>query len=390
MASTCSCQYCMNNEYRVDMSFLRKKRKRGVSGILRVKNDAEFVGAAIDSCIDALDELIIVYNDCTDDSPKIIKEKYAQYKDKIRYYKYEPPIYANNLSENEYEFIKSQPTDSPHLLSSYYNFALSKVSYEFALKIDADQIYFTDSLQELCDVYRSNKKCFINPVELFCFIYFYVGLILYKKLAINVLFNKRNVFACYKTCLLKLIQNFKIPVFLSGFNVFYYKRQWYSTLGERIEGNINILSPFNGVTDHTLFRVSPKTYFVPIEMEHYSKLNSHKHSVIEVFKGVRIAFPFGFIWIHLNPMRKNIYEKQVSNFLNHRQRFMSFNVFMRENGFNFIKCTNDCLILSQQLRRMYALLYDTKRNIESIIQFVSKYVLVVHDNDFFVRCRTVI
>ena len=75
MDIVCSCKYCVDAKYRVDMSFLREKRKRGVSGILRVKNDAEFVGAAIDSCIDALDELVIVYNDCTDDSPRIIKEK---------------------------------------------------------------------------------------------------------------------------------------------------------------------------------------------------------------------------------------------------------------------------------------------------------------------------
>lgn len=371
MDIVCSCKYCVDAKYRVDMSFLREKRKRGVSGILRVKNDAEFVGAAIDSCIDALDELVIVYNDCTDDSPRIIKEKYFQYRDKISYYEYEPPIYANNLSEEEYGFIKSQPVDSPHLLASYYNFALSKVHYEFVLKIDADQIYFTENLKDLCDAYRSTKKTFINPMELFCFAYFYVGLTLYKKLGINVVFGKKSLFAHYKQCLLKLIQNFKVPVFLSGFNVFYYDGKWYSTLGERIEGSINILSPFNGVTDHTLFRMNSKTYFVPIEMEHYSNLNSHKHSVIELFKGVRIAFPFGFMWIHLNPMRKNIYKKQVDNFLNHRRRFMAFDDFVKSD-FKNIRCTNDGVILDQQSRRMYALLFDSMGIVEPITRLALK------------------
>ena len=40
-------------------------RKR-VAGIMRVKNDGVFVRACIESCIDALDELIVVHNDCTD------------------------------------------------------------------------------------------------------------------------------------------------------------------------------------------------------------------------------------------------------------------------------------------------------------------------------------
>ena len=48
--------------------------KRGVSGIMRVKNDAEFIKASVESCIDALDELIIVYNDCSDNSPQVIEE----------------------------------------------------------------------------------------------------------------------------------------------------------------------------------------------------------------------------------------------------------------------------------------------------------------------------
>lgn len=43
--------------------------------LLRVKNDAEFLAESIDSCIGALDELIIVYNGCTDESPNIIKKK---------------------------------------------------------------------------------------------------------------------------------------------------------------------------------------------------------------------------------------------------------------------------------------------------------------------------
>lgn len=127
----------------------------GVSGIMRVKNDAEFIEASIDSCIDALDELVIVYNDCSDNSPELIYKKQKQYPDKIKVYEYKHKIYSVNLTKEEYEYAKSLPSDSPHLLCSYYNFALSKVTCQYAMKIDADQIYFSDKLKEWCDAYRN-------------------------------------------------------------------------------------------------------------------------------------------------------------------------------------------------------------------------------------------
>lgn len=57
-------------------------RKR-VSGILRCKNDGMFIERCIESCIDALDELIIVYNDCSDNSEAEIKKMAVKYPDKI-------------------------------------------------------------------------------------------------------------------------------------------------------------------------------------------------------------------------------------------------------------------------------------------------------------------
>lgn len=75
----CTCPLCQEGKYKgedyyVDMSFLKKVRPVGVSGLLRVKNDAEFLSDCIESCIDALDELIICYQDCTDNAPEIIRE----------------------------------------------------------------------------------------------------------------------------------------------------------------------------------------------------------------------------------------------------------------------------------------------------------------------------
>ena len=51
-----------------------EKLKDGLSGLMRIKNEASFIEGCITSCIDALDELIIVYNDCTDNTPEIVKD----------------------------------------------------------------------------------------------------------------------------------------------------------------------------------------------------------------------------------------------------------------------------------------------------------------------------
>lgn len=377
---SCSCQYCSENQqYHVDIATFQNKRLNGISGILRVKNDAEFLAEAIDSCIDALDELIIVYNDCSDDSPRIIKEKALQYS-KIRYYEYEPKIYANNLTYEEYQFIKEQPIDSPHLLSNYYNFALSKVSYEYVMKIDADQIYQTEYLMEICNAYRTKKKVFINPWKLVCFIYFYVSLILYKKTNLIFFFPYNWAFKYYKECLMALVSNFKIPIFLSGYNVLYYNKDWFVSLGQKNEDALNILPPYNGVTDHLIFRLSSQTYFLPIEMKEYAQLNSHKYSLIEVLHGPKIAFPYGFIWIHLNGMRRNIYEKQVANLLRYPDRFVAFAVFTKMKSME-ISYTLDPVIFPMQNRLLYSVLHD---NVDSKVmqEYIRKFSIDNSDQSF--------
>ena len=78
------------------MKINNNQLRSGVSGIMRVKNDAEFIEASIDSCINALDELVIVYNDCSDNSPELIYKKQMQYPDKIKVYEYKHKIYLSS------------------------------------------------------------------------------------------------------------------------------------------------------------------------------------------------------------------------------------------------------------------------------------------------------
>lgn len=285
----------------------------GVSGIMRVKNDAEFIEASIDSCIDALDELIIVYNDCSDNSPELIYQKQKQYPKKIKVYEYKYIVYSINLTKEEYEYAKSLTDDSPHLLCNYYNFALSKVTYKYALKIDADQIYFTEKLREWCDVYKFG--CQIPTLAKYigktAWVYFCVlNKINCKKDKIHCLLPQsftRKLYPYYIEYVKSLVSANKVNISLSGLNIV-YNSQWCVTLGRK-KNIINILPPYNGVGDHLIFKVTNKVYYISDDCKFYNRLRSDSYSLIERFVCKERSYNAGVFWFHLNAMRNNVKEK---------------------------------------------------------------------------------
>ena len=128
-----------------------KSLRPGLTGFMRAKNEGRFIGVCIDSVIDALDELIVVYNDCTDDTEAVLREKVKQYGGKVRIYAFNHRIYFNNLTPEEYDYALSLPENSPHLFCTQSNAALDHATFQYAVKIDADQIYFADEVQKWRD-----------------------------------------------------------------------------------------------------------------------------------------------------------------------------------------------------------------------------------------------
>ena len=101
------------------MQYKNNNRKLGLSGLMRVKNDAETLAQSIDSCIDALDELIITYHDCTDGSDQIVKNKKLQYPAKILVVPYPYSVVGGyGATEVEYEYAKTLPVGHPQLLAA--------------------------------------------------------------------------------------------------------------------------------------------------------------------------------------------------------------------------------------------------------------------------------
>lgn len=344
----------------------------GVSGIMRVKNDADFIEASVDSCIEALDELIIVYNDCTDNSADLIEKKRLQYPDKIKTYEYRYKVYSIGLSKEEFDYASNLPDDSPHLLCNYYNFALSKVTHKYAVKIDADQLYFTENLKKWCDICR-NKNISIN------YFWYVIGFLfnLYFMLFKQLCFRYNKVLPLMPLSIVSLFYKFyleyvkvqvrkgKACLSLSGVNVIKDNEKWFVSLGGK-NNIINVLPPFNGEGDHLIFKVSSKTYFSKYAMPYYNLLTSGKYSLIENFVHPYRILCVGFCWFHLNAMRERNRLRVLQVKREHDNFFMGLQQFASLKFEQILSIVDHELCTYRQLI-LFSFIYKADRL--SILQF---------------------
>lgn len=299
--------------------------KDGLSGIMRLKNEAQFVADSIDSCIDALDELIIVYNDCTDDTPNIVERKRKQYPDKIKVYPYKYHLLAYNLTKEEFEYAMSLPEASPVLFCNQCNFALSKVQYKYAVLIDPDQLYFTDELKKWRDVCVENKMKV--DISIFGGWLFMVYFSIYRRISAY----------CRKPCLWMLpnwliyifarsylnfakwnLKKGKVAVALSGFNVF-KDDKWYIPF----DGS-NIHPPYNGEGDHLIFLVTNETYFYRRAVKQSKR---YAYGVSHSFHCPYKVMFIGPFWFHLHANREYCWNKVKKTKDEHPEWFVPIELF---------------------------------------------------------------
>jgi glycosyltransferase involved in cell wall biosynthesis len=116
---------------------------------MRVRDEEQFLALAIESHLPLLDELVIVYNACTDRTPEIAEEYARRYPDKVKAIHYEPEAYSYGTDE----FV-TLPPESPHSLVNYYNFTLCHTTRRFAMKVDGDHVIIPGRLDPLVSIIR--------------------------------------------------------------------------------------------------------------------------------------------------------------------------------------------------------------------------------------------
>ena len=175
-------------------------RPKGVSAFMRVRNGAFSLEETIRSHIGHFDEIVALYNRCTDDTPAILGRLAQEFGPRLRVYHYLPPVFPPGSDGH-----RSEPAGSPRSLVTYYNCALSLTRFSHATKLDDDHLAIEPALRTLlADVRAGNVAA-------------------------------RDI-ACY-----------------SGLN-----------LARDATGELGILArdPFSGSGDISIFPVGPTTYFV--------------------------------------------------------------------------------------------------------------------------------
>lgn len=188
-------------DYRFTPADLRVgERRPGISAFMRIRDGAFSLEAAIRSHIGHFDEIVAVYNRCTDETPDILARLAQEFGPKLSVWHYLPGVFPPGS-----EGHRATPPDHPQSLVNYYNFALSRTRFSHATKLDDDHVAMGEATARLVADVRTGRA---GQGELACF---------------------------------------------SGLN-----------LARDADGRLGILArePFAGSGDHWIFPVRPDTYFV--------------------------------------------------------------------------------------------------------------------------------
>jgi hypothetical protein len=124
-------------------------RRPGLSAFMRIRNGAEFLEAAVRSHLPYFDEIVAVYNQCTDATPEILLRLRQAFPHKLRVIHYTDRVFPPGS-----EGHAATPPDSPQSLVNYYNAALAATAFQVATKLDDDHVAIAETTRALTDRLR--------------------------------------------------------------------------------------------------------------------------------------------------------------------------------------------------------------------------------------------
>jgi hypothetical protein len=107
--------------------------------MIRIRNEAEFLEAAVQSIIDDVEEAVLVDNLSTDDSPVIIERLARRWPSKVRVARY--PYAIRRIGWENWEYAADpERRSSPHLSATYFNWCKDRCTRDYVLNWDGDMI----------------------------------------------------------------------------------------------------------------------------------------------------------------------------------------------------------------------------------------------------------
>jgi len=137
------------------------ERRLGISAFMRIRDGAYSLEAAIRSHIGHYDEIVAVYNRCTDATPDILARLAQELGDRLRVFHYVPGVFPPGSDGH-----RSTPPDHPQSLVNYYNFALSRTRFSHATKLDDDHVAMGEPTARLVADIRAGRS---GQGEMACF-----------------------------------------------------------------------------------------------------------------------------------------------------------------------------------------------------------------------------
>ena len=133
-----------------DFALRGKTWKKGVSAMLRVKNEEGKILYCLSSILDVFDEIVLVDNGSTDSTLELVKrfKRDRDHRGKISLFSY-PFRIARCGDEN-----RNAPEDSVHTTAYYYNWSLSKCRYSYVFKVDADMVVVPNGARRMRTLFR--------------------------------------------------------------------------------------------------------------------------------------------------------------------------------------------------------------------------------------------
>jgi glycosyltransferase involved in cell wall biosynthesis len=141
------------SEVLIDLENINKNiLEKGISLIIRAKNEEDNIKNCIESVVDLVDEIVFVDNNSTDNTYKLVEE-YSKKYNKIKLYKYNI-----NVSKAGVEHSEAIKNSNKNTLGTFYNWCLSKATKYNVFKWDADFICIRNNFIQLVNIYNLNTR----------------------------------------------------------------------------------------------------------------------------------------------------------------------------------------------------------------------------------------
>ena len=145
-----------HRKFDISISKWKEPKDHGISGLFRLKNEEQFMRAAVESHLQWLDQAVLVVQPSTDRTEEIARELHKEYKSKVKLAFYPFDVHWLHAVQHE---STAPPDNSVSGMVHMTNWGISQCDYSWISKIEGDVIGLS-SFQAIRDAVDADPKVF--------------------------------------------------------------------------------------------------------------------------------------------------------------------------------------------------------------------------------------